>query len=1032
MNWNAIFVGLIILVMGVYVQGAELNGSCGNDSIQCELSLNNLELCNDSGVTETYNNYFKGGEVAGWFNVVPGRVTLAPNECTQLQVYTVANCYADPGIYSAELVIQNGETITTTCILDLRQGHFIELEVEPETQQATQCEEKIYDLVITNNLEIQNQNTERIDISIEGLPESWYSLEEERILLEKGETETVKLYVQAPCDADFGAYGFTAKAVLPNPNFFAEDNGEYILGQGQSIQILTDLEGNNADTCLETPTEVEFTIANNGKLADNVKLTLEGASFARLSKNSVSLDVGEKETISIFFKETSADVGEYDFTLIAESTVYDYSTSKVFTATLNDCYNIEVEKLDGQSKVCVEDKPIYKFKLTNNKTKEVELDVDVTGIGTELSDNKITLAPGESKILDVELDVSNLAKEAEVTKTDLALEIIIDSSGSMVQQVNGKNKMEVAKESIVNLVNNINEIELGLRVFGQDSGCADSELLVPVSQLNLGKITDQVSGFKPEGKTPMASALKASINDFPTGKEKAIILVSDGKETCEGNITEAANMLAAKRIKVYAVGFDIDAEGKAQLEEIANTTGGKYFEAKEPEQLIDVLQKISKELNIVPSDKGMNTFTLKLDSDNFYYEKDYSIEISDCYNATMVAPEINVCKGTTKEEIITLTNLGTEAQEFIISYSPPWVDGEENVTVEAGEEVTVPLTVIIPQNSDTEFYTVTARAERFELEQEKRINYLSEASCFGIDLIVLKPELDAHTCEGQKQYIAVENRGSVVQEITLTVDQPFVYIINPKVTVEPGERKEIEFLVSPPFDLPVTTTINFEAVTDRGFKTKVSVILTVTGNEESFGLGEVNIEVQDLSYKTVEGLDHDVEVEFTLYNDSNRTLEVYNATMLDMNGVVQIEDKFIQARSTVTARLLLNVAEDYKGEKITVPISIETDEGTYARNIVFDYEAPTGEEPNEEQVDEPVSIGSGLFSLANISTGILGFLIILIIGIILYSAYKASKVSDDEKEDSEKPKVVAEDKKAKPKKATKDKKTTKKKAKELK
>ena len=247
--------------------------------------------------------------------------------------------------------------------------------------------------------------------------------------------------------------------------------------------------------------------------------------------------------ITINFNKTSDEVGEYDFTLIVESTLYDYATSKTFSLDLEDCYNLEVKKLKGEENVCVEDEPLYQFSLKNNHSRTVEIDASIEGVPSDLDNVSFSIKPGQTVELNTVIDVSELAKAAKVSKNDLAVELIIDTSGSMIEKVNGKNKMEVAKTSIINLVNNINEINLGLRVLGQGELCEESSLLVPVEKLNLSKITQEVASLKPMGKTPIAQALNASINDFPVGKQKAIILVSDGKETCGGNISDTARKL---------------------------------------------------------------------------------------------------------------------------------------------------------------------------------------------------------------------------------------------------------------------------------------------------------------------------------------------------------------------------------------------------------------------------------------------------------------------------------------------------------
>ena len=45
----------------------------------------------------------------------------------------------------------------------------------------------------------------------------------------------------------------------------------------------------------------------------------------------------------------------------------------------------------------------------------------------------------------------------------------------------------------------------------------------------------------------------------------------------------------------------------------------------------------------------------------------------------------------------------------------------------------------------------------------------------------------------------VENRGVVTQNVSLHVDKPYVILAQDVVTLQAGERKEVDFFVSPPF-----------------------------------------------------------------------------------------------------------------------------------------------------------------------------------------------------------------------------------------
>ncbi len=107
-----------------------------------------------------------------------------------------------------------------------------------------------------------------------------------------------------------------------------------------------------------------------------------------------------------------------------------------------------------------------------------------------------------------------------------------------------------------------------------------------------GAITTTVDDAKAQGYTPIAYSLGQTANDFPAdAKERVIVLVSDGKETCQGDLVVAAKALAAKSITVHTVGFIVDTAARGQLQAIARATGGTYFDAPVGLELPDTLKK---------------------------------------------------------------------------------------------------------------------------------------------------------------------------------------------------------------------------------------------------------------------------------------------------------------------------------------------------------------------------------------------------------------------------------------------------------
>ena len=184
---------------------------------------------------------------------------------------------------------------------------------------------------------------------------------------------------------------------------------------------------------------------------------------------------------------------------------------------------------------------------------------------------------------------------------DRSVLLILDASGSMNAKLpNGETRMAVAQRAIKGVASLVPaQTQLSLRMYGAQSAasrknCQDTHLAVPFGAASAagGPLTAAVDGAKAQGYTPIAYSLGQAANDFPAdAKVRVIVLVSDGKETCQGDPVVAARALAAKGITVHTVGFIVDTAARGQLQAIARATGGTYFDAPVGPELPDTLKQ---------------------------------------------------------------------------------------------------------------------------------------------------------------------------------------------------------------------------------------------------------------------------------------------------------------------------------------------------------------------------------------------------------------------------------------------------------
>jgi hypothetical protein len=127
---------------------------------------------------------------------------------------------------------------------------------------------------------------------------------------------------------------------------------------------------------------------------------------------------------------------------------------------------------------------------------------------------------------------------------------------------------------------------------------------------NYQQIKSNVNSITASGSTPLAQAIRDAAdytNSSSTRKHNMIIVVSDGQETCGGDIIAAATYAAGKVQKICTVGLEQGGDGATQLKQAAKIGHCQYYAARNEQQLefdlrqlyFGSLQKENVLLNIV-------------------------------------------------------------------------------------------------------------------------------------------------------------------------------------------------------------------------------------------------------------------------------------------------------------------------------------------------------------------------------------------------------------------------------------------------
>lgn len=179
---------------------------------------------------------------------------------------------------------------------------------------------------------------------------------------------------------------------------------------------------------------------------------------------------------------------------------------------------------------------------------------------------------------------------------------ILDSSGSMSEQVDGRPKIDIAKEVMEKVVPELPpEVRVGLIAYGHRyfRDCKDIQVIIPPGSSDRAILLEKVMAIEPKGQTPISRSIEIAVESIKDRKgETTIVLVSDGIETCGGDPCNTVKLLKQKNINfiIHVVGYDVDAKAQEQLSCIAKAGGGRYFAADNADSLLKSLESVNKEV----------------------------------------------------------------------------------------------------------------------------------------------------------------------------------------------------------------------------------------------------------------------------------------------------------------------------------------------------------------------------------------------------------------------------------------------------
>ena len=221
----------------------------------------------------------------------------------------------------------------------------------------------------------------------------------------------------------------------------------------------------------------------------------------------------------------------------------------------------------------------------------------------------------------------------ETPKGPMKVMVVMDSSGSMWGQIDGRSKRDIAREAVRAMVDSNPDLgSAGLIAYGhrRKGDCKDIELMrSPGARVPLA---DAVDKLVPVGKTPLTAAVETAADALKIEENRAtVILVTDGIETCDADPCAAGVSLEERGIDftTHVIGFGLSADEGRQVACLAEETGGRYIEASNAGELSEALKSVAEAVESGPPEAA--TATASIDGPE-------TVEIGDSFSVSWDGP----------------------------------------------------------------------------------------------------------------------------------------------------------------------------------------------------------------------------------------------------------------------------------------------------------------------------------------------------------------------------------------------------------
>lgn len=339
------------------------------------------------------------GSSSGFTATVPPGFVLKPGQSKTIYTYISPRTTTEVGRYTLDLSVEAGnEKEIVSHTIDVRDCRSFELKSISNLKSVCPTNVEKFDFELSNSGEV----TETFDLRVEGQSAPWATLSESSVTLTRQQSKIIFVYLTAPGDS-LGNYDFNLIATAKSNNKVKSASATLKIEPCYDYTLTTTKDF--VSLCENSQEIIPVGITNKGTVENTYNLELDGAEWADLENNKVTVLEGSTEDVNIIVSPGYGVEGDFDLAFKATTEKGKIESSNQFSVKVKKCHGVDVQIEKAQDKICTSLSNTYNvlIKNTGDFTKEYKFEL-IGPVWSSLERDRLELSPGEERKLSLTIN----------------------------------------------------------------------------------------------------------------------------------------------------------------------------------------------------------------------------------------------------------------------------------------------------------------------------------------------------------------------------------------------------------------------------------------------------------------------------------------------------------------------------------------------------------------------------------------------------------------------------------------------------